>query len=133
MVARPGMDSVFQLQDNQLTVEYKASNRLYRFVSVRRSSWNFKSSNYVADSRRRTKLKFRTTKVKIHLPINSQLIPSEQLLYLLWCKSSPTTIMSSGKPRPNKAGSTNQNRLAASTMSILNSFPGKFFLAQKSS
>ncbi len=89
MVARPGSESVFQLQDNQLRVEYKASNRLYRFVSVRRSSWNFKSNNYVADSRRRTKLK---TVVKEHNIIdyisNISSLPLDQLGYLFGCKSS---------------------------------------------
>jgi hypothetical protein len=88
MVARPGSESVFQLQDNQLRVEYKASNRLYRFVSVRRSSWNFKSNNYVADSRRRTKLK---TVVKEHIIdyiSNISSLPLDQLGYLFGCKSS---------------------------------------------
>ena len=96
MEARPCTDSVFQLQDAQLMVEAKAFYRLYRFVLVRRSSWNFKSSNYVADSRRRSKLKFWPSKSKHQISIISQLIPTEQLLFLLWCKSSKTVIMPSG-------------------------------------
>ena len=119
MEARPCTDSVFQLQDAQLMVEAKAFYRLYRFVLVRRSSWNFKSSNYVADSRRRSKLKFLPSKSKHQISIISQLIPTEQLLFLLWCKSSKTVIMPSGHSPQRNTGSTNTSRIAASSNRIL--------------
>ena len=119
MEARPCTDSVFQLQDAQLMVEAKAFYRLYRFVLVRRSSWNFKSSNYVADSRRRSKLKFLPSKSKHQISIISQLIPTEQLLFLLWCKSSKTVIMPSGHSPQRNSGSTNTSRIAASSNRIL--------------
>ncbi len=92
MEARPCTDSVFQLQDAQLIVEAKALYRLYRFVLVPRSSWNFKSSNYVADSRRRSKLKTVPKKSIISHVSHTFIISSDRLCYLHWCKSSLSSI-----------------------------------------
>ncbi len=96
MVAMPAMKPVFQHQDTQLTVAIPTPNRLYCFVLARRSSYDFELSNYIADSRRRAKFKICLVQLKSKQPITSQLIPTEQLLFLLWCKSSKTVIISSG-------------------------------------
>lgn len=100
MALRSAMDSVFQLQDALLTVGEPTPYRLYRLVLVWRSSYKFELSNYIADSRRRAKFKFCLVQLKSKQSITSQLIPTEQLLFLLWCKSSKTVIISSGNFLP---------------------------------
>ena len=96
MALRSAMDSVFQLQDALLTVGEPTPYRLYRLVLMWRSSYKFELSNYIADSRRRAKFKFCLVQLKSKQSITSQLIPTEQLLFLLWCKSSKTVIISAG-------------------------------------
>lgn len=82
MELKPCSKTVFQHQDTHLTVGDNAPHRLYRFVLVRRSSWNFQPWIYVADCRRRTRLKIWPQISQFQLPITSLLIPTKQLNYL---------------------------------------------------
>ncbi len=94
MTLKPTTNSVFQRQDTQLTVAANGPNRLYRFVLVRRSSWNFQPWINVADFRRRTKLKIVLLKNIIDHTSNTSSLPLDQLSYLLWCKSSSRNLSS---------------------------------------
>lgn len=113
-------ESVFQHQDARLAVRDTSSYCIYRLAFVRRSSEAFELSNYIADRRRRAKNKPWPSKIDIQTSITTQsLIPSKQLLYLLWCQSIQTVLMSSNKSSARSAGSPAGFLLANSSKKIL--------------
>ena len=66
---------------------------IYRLVGVLRSLYNFELRNYVADCRRRAKLK-KSEFPPTYLPYpTTQLMPIQQLLYLLWSQSTKISNM----------------------------------------
>jgi len=94
--------AVFQHPRMGVTAGIKSPYCSYRLALVLRSLWIFELNNYVADCRRRSKMKkgpINNRKIVTH---PSQLIPPNQLLYLLWCKSSSSSSSSTHtKPTDN--------------------------------
>jgi len=84
--------AVFQHPRMGVTAGIKSPYCSYRLALVLRSSWIFELNNYVADCRRRSKMKYGPIKNRKIVTNPSQLIPTNQLLYLLWCKSSSSWI-----------------------------------------
>ena len=93
MALMPATDFAFRHQDARLTVEDTTPYCLYRFPLGWRSSEAFELSNYIADNRRRSRKRLWPLKIISITSISPQLIPKNQLLFLLWCKSSQTVSM----------------------------------------
>jgi len=94
--------AVFQHPRMGVTAGIKSPYCSYRLALVLRSSWIFELNNYVADCRRRSKMKKGPINNRTIFTYPSQLIPPNQLLYLLWCKSSSSSSSSTHtKPTDN--------------------------------
>ena len=86
-------NSEFELPSTKPADGYHPPYCFYRLAWVLRSMYNFELRNYVADSRRRAKLK-KSEFPPAYLPCpTTQLMPIQQLLYLLWSQSTKISNM----------------------------------------